>query len=427
MRYNMFNRFEVLRYPDPEGLSARLAAFTSSGEATGPPHPGIAVTQPPKPDMSGNETIPPVKENTPPDKEKEVVSKENEEEEEEEKEFPVIGKGKAAAAEDKPKEFDEAAFDALTEEEAKDLEEKAAKKFKDLKAELKVFKKREFKPDLESIPEYKSIKEENASLKAAKEENESLRKRLEDVMKTSDEIAVKESPDFISRVRKPIADMKGAIQVLAESVNMDPIDLMAIIAEKDPAKQDKALEVMESKVPRRTLSRIEMFCDDYLKIEQAEQELLADIPKTLAASRKQQKEQEEANRKLMTGQFHEAARTSFKEYGHTVPGWTDSSGALTDLAESVIKDVKTNIDPHALEPDDLGFMIFASKALPAATKEIKRLRKALKAAGKEDSITIPGTPPAPVKKPDPDVIKPGTTLAERMKGMRFTFDPSRVG
>jgi hypothetical protein len=417
MKYNMFNRFEVLRYPDPEGLTARLSAFAAgTGGVDTPDTPPVAVTQdPPVTD----------KENTPPIKGKEVEIKAKEEEEEEkEDEFPVIGKGKAPAA--KPDEFDEAAFDAAVEEDVKGMEEKAAKKFKDLKAELKVLKKKEFKPDPESIPEFRSLKEEVASLKTAKEENESLRKRLEEVMKTSDEIAVKESPDYIARVRKPLADMKGAIKVLAESVSMDPIDLMAIIAERDPAKQDKALEMMETKVPRRTLSRIEMFCDDYLKIEQADQELLSDVPKTLEVSRKAQREQEEQNRKALTGQFHEAARVSFKDYGHTVPGWTDSSGALTDLAQSVLRDVKVNIDPHTLEPDDLGFMIFASKALPAATKEIKRLQKALKAAGKESAIAIPGTPPAPAKKPDPDEVKPGTTLRERMKGQNFTFNPSLV-
>jgi len=430
MRHNSMNRFQALYSPDPDGLSARLAAFVDGPKEEAKPVEEVKPDSTPKakPVASTQEVKPdadPAKPDPAPAA-KPVVAKPDdapeEEEEDDDVEFPEIGK---TTTKEEPKELDEDAFDAETAKAAEGMDEKASVKFKKLRDELKVFKKREFKPDPEAIPEFKALKAEAEELRKKAEEAEGLRARLDAVMKTSDELAVKESPEFISKVKEPLREMKGAIAVLAEASGIAPVDLLNIIAEEDPAKQDKALTALESKLPRRTLSRIERFCDDYKIIEQEESRLLSDIPKSLAETRKQQAEQAEKSKKLATSQFQGAARKSFESYAHTIPGFSDESGQLSETAKAAQNDAIA-IDPHTLEPDDLGFMMFASKALPAATKEIKRLRKELRLLKGGEASPIPGTPPKP-KKAQADEAPKGQTLAERMKGQSFTFNPSMVG
>jgi hypothetical protein len=129
---------------------------------------------------------------------------------------------------------------------------------------------------------------------------------------------------------------------------------------------------------------------------------------------------------LVVGQFQDAARKSFADYGHTVPGFTDSSGVLTAAAQAA-QDASITVDPHTLTPEDIGFMAFASKAVPAMRKEILRLSKENSALKGGNSTTIPGSPPA-TPKPNGDTPPPaGQTLTDRMKGQTFTFNPSLVG
>lgn len=424
MRYNSLNRFHPLfAKHDPDGLSARMEAFLAP--TAKPDEPPVASTQDEPPAKPAEVKPAPAAKAVEIKPAAEAVVPANEEDEEDEEElFPEIGKPAAAAKPDAG--LDEAAFDAETTKAVEGMDEKAGDKFKALRAELKEWKKKEFKPDLESIPEYKNLKAEALEAQKIREERDGLKARLESVMKTSDELAVKESPEYISKVKGPIKEMETTILPLISEASGIPIEeLMALIAEANPAKQDKALEAMERTVPRRTMSKIERLCDDYRVIQQDEQRLLADIPKSLAQARQQQAEQAEQNRKAMTGQFQSAARKSFAEYGHTVPGFTDSAGVLSDTAEAVQAEAVA-VDPHSLTPEDLGFMIFASKALAPARKEIRRLQKELSALKAGKGHTIPGKPDSGVKPPAANAPK-GETLADRMKGQNFTFNPGMVG
>lgn len=412
MNYNPFNRFQRLFAPDPEGLSARLAAFTATPAEPAAPVV-VASTQPVEPVPP---VVPPVEPAAP------AAGDPPAEEEEDEFQFPEVGKP-VVTGDPKVTEFDEAAFEAETTKAAEGMEAKAFDKFKALRAELKVFKKQEFKPDPNSIPEFTALKAEVEELRKKAEENDGLRTRLDSVMKSSDELAVKESEEFISKVTTPIADMKAAAKALAESAGLSPEDLLAIIADKDSLKQDKALSALEANVSRRTLSRIERLCDDYRVIEQDEARLLADIPKTLASARAQEAQRAEQDRKALTGQFQAATRASFTQYAASVPGFVDATGALTPAGLAAQSDTLA-IDPHALTPDELGFLVFASKGLAAARKEVVRLTKENRALG--GKATIPGKTTAPAKVVEP-VAPEGQTLKERMKGQNFTFNPSFVG
>lgn len=426
MMYNAFNRFQRLFSPDPDGLSARLSAFVKDT----PSNPPVASTQDPPAKAGEPTTI--ITQDPPQNQDPNPDDNAGDDTEDDDEQFPDIGNQTSAppAAD----ALDEAAFDeetaAMAEGMSKEIKGNNKKsefdKFSDLRAELKTLKKKAFNPDPESIPEYKALKAEVEDLRKAKEELDGTKARLDAVMKSSDELAVKESPEFISKVREPLAEMKTAISSLAEAASLSPEDLMAIIAEEDPGKQDKALTALESRLPRRTLSRIERFCDDYKVIEQEESRLLADIPKSVAAARKQQQDQIEQNKRLATGQFQESARKSFAEYAHTVPGFTDSAGQLSETAKAT-QAAAVAVDPHALTPDDLGFMIFASKALPAARKEIKRLQKEVSLLKGTSHETIPGKAPLPAKAPSSQTPPPGQTLRDRMKGQSFTFNPSMVG
>jgi hypothetical protein len=187
--------------------------------------------------------------------------------------------------------------------------------------------------------------------------------------------------------------------------------------------QDAALEALENKIGRRSLSRMERFCDDYREIESHRSSLMENAPKTLAEGRKQQEAQAEEGRKVLTGQYQEAARDSFKKYAHTIPGFTDSSQQHTDSAAASQARV-VSIDPHSLAPEDLGYALFAADALPILRKEFVKLQKENRALkGATGNSSIPGA--VPKQKPATEEVR-GETLADRMRGQTFTFDPGKV-
>jgi hypothetical protein len=179
------------------------------------------------------------------------------------------------------------------------------------------------------------------------------------------------------------------------------------------------LEALHQKVGARTAGRIERFCDDYKAAQEKGAELLANSGKNAERARlaRDQAAREEANQKVEL--FKSSVEGSFTNYAKRIPGFTDSSGNLTDLAKATM--AKTaSVDLHSLGADDLGYMAFAANVLPEARKAIVALQKELSIlkGSKPAPKALDGST-APQREPEDDYMG----LAERMKGMEFTFTP----
>lgn len=416
MKYNTYNQF--LRAPADdevagEGLSSRLEAFikdnniASDGTSPEPVEP--------KPVVADAPVDPPVSSTKPEDEKpnEEVVLDEVDDDDDD---LPSIGAQKKAE-EAKP-DLD---FDAQTDAIVKAIEAKGhpGDEYKRLRSELKALKEKKPMADLESIPEVQELKQKAAEADRFKAEADALRERQKELLRVNDEVAVKESDEFINSVRKPIAEMEKVVGLIAESAEIDAETLFSIITEQNITKQDKMLEALHEKVGSRTAGRIERFCDDYKAIESKGAAMLADASKSAEQSRltREQAVRAEAQKKVEL--FKVSVESSFTNYAKRIPGFTDSSGNLTDLAQATL--AKTaEVDLNALGPDDLGYMAFAANALPEARKAIVKLQKelALAKGSKAPTKALDGVTSPPPEKGDEYM-----GLAERMKGMEFTFTP----
>ncbi len=402
------NRFNRLCAPlddtemAAEGLGSRLSTFLGdnpTGEA-----PEAPTDPPPGQETPAGETV------VPPTEETDV-----------EEEFPELGKPAPVTAETTPAAFDEAAFDASTEEEVKGMEVKAGAKFKALKANLKEATKEllalKSKPATVELPA--EVQTELATLRATALEAEGLRQRNTELLQLNDAVAVRESPEFIAQVKEPIAAMDGILALIAESAGLDLQVLAAVVLETDFVKQDKMLDQLEPKLGR-SMRKLEKIVEDYKGVKDLETRMLANPGKSLETTRAAREQAAKAEQAVRTGAFKAATTESFTAYAARVPGFTDSSGSLTDLAKATL--AKTvSIDPQSLTPEDLGYMGFCTNAFPEA-------RKAIVALQKENALLRAGKPlPKPLGGADTPAAEVVETeqphgLVDAMKGKVFTFN-----
>ena len=406
MKYNRPNAFlrneadgEEPNY-EAEGFSAKLAEF----HAANPAAPSALFGGEDEP---GDEA-PPAKEDPPAAAEEDDIA------------FPEIGV-KPVSEEAKP--FDEAAFDAETESEVKALDPKQAAAWKKIKERTKAAEKKlaEATSSAPSAPA-PEVAAELARLKTLEVEAEGLRQRNQELLRANDQTAVRESDEFKKQVSAPLDEMAAVIRAMAEASEIDPGTLASIIEETDVAKQDKMIDALGTKLSPRAMNRVERLADDYKAITLKERDMLAEAGKTIEQQRvaRQAAEREEQGRRVTA--FKASVEDSFTKYAAAVPGFTDSSGALTDLGQAVLAKTST-VDIAKLGPDDLGYLAYTANALPEMRRELVKLRKenSILRGSKPRETVAPGSPPV-AHSADDDLAEDGMPkgLLDRMKGVRFS-------
>tara|TARA_R110002110_G_scaffold5141_4_gene26446 strand:- start:2610 stop:3905 length:1296 start_codon:yes stop_codon:yes gene_type:complete len=410
---------------DSEGLGSKLESFLSNGDRQDGEEPKDAIESEVKPKIDPNAN-PEEGSLEASEAEKKVEVKLDDGEEEEEEDLPGLGDKKPAeeseeSEESEGSEFDEKKFDEQTEAETKDMEPKAANKWKNLKSELKEARKavEEAKSSTSESKPSAEVEAELADLRQKAEESEGLRKRNEELLKVNDKVAIEESTEYLDKVRKPFSEMESILKDLSGHSKIPTDELIAIVMEEDIGKQDSMLEALESRMSTRMVGRIGRIADDYKQVNEVKKDLLANASKTLETSRinSQKAATEDALRK--TQAFKASTEESFASYAGRIPTFTDSSGSLTELAKSVM--AKTaSMDPSTFDSSDLGYMAFATNALPAARKAIVDLQKeikALKVGSSSGSKGIDGSPSTSTTNDDGEE----KGLRESMEGIDFTF------
>lgn len=340
---------------------------------------------------------------------------ESDDDESDDEEFPELGKKKEA----KPAESNDD-LDKETEEEIKGMEPKAGEKWKALKAELKKARQEaeEAKSGSKISPE---IETELTELRQKAAEVEALRKRNEELLKVNDRVAVEESEEYQIKVKTPFSEMEKALKSLADHAKIPLDKLIDIVTEDDIAKQDQLIEELEDKVSARMAGRVARIADDYKAVSETKTKLIENAKQTLEQSRISRATAEKAEKERTAKAFKISSEESFKNYASRIPSFVDSSGNLTDLAKDVMEKT-ASIDPSTLDSADLGYMAFCANSFPEARKTIVQLQKEikmLKASQGGGSKTISGSPSTKQNEPD----DPEVGLANRMKGVEFTFSP----
>lgn len=386
---------------DSEGLESRLAKFASGTLEEPPP---VIPDQPKKKEEEEEVPIAAPPKKTPDAKD---------EDESEDEDFPQLGIKKAEAKKPSDDELDQE-----TEEEIKGMEPKAGEKWKALKADLKKARQEaeEAKSSAKVNPE---IEQELTELRQKAAEAEALRKRNEELLKVNDRVAVEESEEYQIKVKAPFSEMEKALKSLADHAKIPLDKLIDIVTEEDIATQDQLIEELEDKVSARMAGRVARIADDYKAVSDTKAKLLENARQTLEQSRIARANTEKAEKERTAAAFKISSEESFKTYGSRIPSFVDSSGNLTELAKDVMEKT-ASMDPSTLDSSDLGYMAFCTNSFPEARKTIVKLQKEiqmLKATQGTGPKPIGGSPSQRTNEPE----DPETGLADRMKGVEFTF------
>lgn len=338
-------------------------------------------------------------------------------------EFPDIGE----EVEEEPETFDEDGYDKETQALLKSLEEKGhpGDVYKKLRAELKEAKQATTNKqvNVDEIPEYLEAKKELEALKPLKDEVEGLRQQRDELLKVTDEVAVETLPEFIQGVKEPLKAMDTDLSAIAQATGVDKAALLAVIREKDLGKQDTMLGELEGDLSRRALARLERIMEDYPKVIETRDKMYENKSDEIRRSRENQEVEQRKQSEAQIQEFQSNTKSAFDRYAKSIPGFLDSTGNLSQRAQTEMKKAMA-INIHDLSTGDMAFLAFSARAIGPMREELRRL----------ESLTNGGKSPSskPAKIADPGSTKPNSTeepesFMEAMKGKDFTFNPNFAG
>lgn len=315
-----------------------------------------------------------------------------EDEEEEEDDFGLPGLGEKAdppeGKKEDPKPFDEAAFDKQTEQEVAGLDPKQGEAWRTLKNEVKALRKAE--ADRAGFNErLKQLEEENQALKETAGEVEAMRERVKSVTSRNAELLLEDSAEYQSKVVVPHKDITETIDALAEARGVPKEEIWAAIRENEPVKRMAMIDALEEKIGGRHALAVQQMATDMRIIARHDQEMRANAEQIVEQAKRADLQTREKSSEADIEAFRASARESFTRYADRIPGFTDETKNLTDAAEAARAKALT-VDVTKLASGDLGYMVFSVQALPAALRELKRLRTENRdlrvAAGKKETI-----------------------------------------
>ena len=268
--------------------------------------------------------------------------------------------------ESKPGEFDETAFDKQTEEVVKGFDVKAATKFKELRAELKVAKQTVITPDVQA-------KLSELELKAS--ELDGVKARLAEVSSQSAKLKVESGDKYLAEVAQPAADIFTRADALATMYEGEPSILRAIIKERDRKTQNELIAEHLKEFSDFDRSEVYRMVQDFNGLITKREKMLANAEVELETEKTQRIEGEKRALQEQRLAVQRRQKDIWDKYKEVIPGLSDEQGDTPALKALVAKSMA--IDFSQAKANDMAFAAFAGSVLPHAVKEIAALRKEL--------------------------------------------------
>jgi len=308
--------------------------------------------------------------------------------------LPTLGSKPEPVSEEPAQEdqFDEAAFDAATNQEVEGLDPGKGEAWKKLKEELKAYKKGEIQlPELQVKLE--TLEKENASLKETADEVEAIKARMKSVTSRNAELLLEESQEYQDSVILPHREISKTISALAQAKKINEEDIWEVIGEGDPAKRINMLDELENSIGGRNSLLVQNMANDIRVIAEKDKQMRENAESIVAQAKTiDAKSQQEAS-SVRASDFKVEAKQAFELHSSKIPGFSDESGMLTDAGRSAQAST-TTVDVNSLSVGDLAYMAFATEALPQSLRKIRSLEKENRdlrvAAGDKSSDILPG-------------------------------------
>lgn len=328
--------------------------------------------------------------------------------------LPVIGAVKKDEVEDKPV-FDADSFDAETNAILKKIEDAGhpGDVYKGLRAELKKYKSGEVASETYQ-KQLEELQKTNKELAEKAAQVDAVNERMQGIVQRNAELALQEDPEYQSKVISPYNEIKRTVAAISETKGIEEAEIWAAIKEPNIAKRMQMVDALEERgLSGRYALAIESMSKQREDVIEADRRMRS----SAVAIAEQRKNAELAQQAGMTEEqvraFQQAAKASFERYASKIPGFTDGSGNMTDLAKSA-QARSVTVDPGTLGSGDLGYMVFSTNALPEALREIKRLEaenRDLRVAAGKSGKTISGGSRKKAPKDKDDVDADGKPLS----------------
>jgi hypothetical protein len=291
--------------------------------------------------------------------------------------------------EEEEKTADEGGEDkeAVEEETPKNLTEKAAVKWSELRNENRTYKK-----------EIESLKAELDQLKSTPvvdtSEVDKLRQVNAEYEKELNASRVEGTREYKANVVEPMVNVVGFLNSLAEKYELTSRDLLDALAESDQSKQSDLLTDLATAMNERDRLRLYSAADDYNEIirrrehyKTTSQEFLA----KLEADRQSQLTQQQAESEKLTLEAKQAYEKA------TAKVFMDLKKAIPSLAdEEVATDVQrlAKEDYTSASPELKSYLAHSGALLPYMLKSLKEARENLEKANKTIAGYRNGSPKA---------------------------------
>ena len=310
--------------------------------------------------------------------------------------------------EEKTDDFDDKAFEEQTDALTKGMEAKPGEKFKELRNELKEFKKKA----LESVVPEDTVKE-IAALKLQIQEQEGLQARFDEMAGKSAKLQVESSKAYESGITKPAKALFEKADALAEAYQIDPSHVRAIIKESDVAKRDAMVEEFLSDVPAYNQARVIHHSEEFSSLLQKREDMLSDADATISKGLaenivSEQKALDEQRQVVQTIQGD-----IFEKYKDKIPGFMEDGQETAAFKQ--LKGKGLSIDFGKARARDQALAAFSGVVLPHAMQEISKLQKELSAYRDEDASAKKGSTSSG------NSVKPSSVKREESVGFMDNF------
>ena len=295
------------------------------------------------------------------------------EETEETEEQPEEAKETEESEEVEEKEDDttKTPLDELSEDVGDDWTPKAAKRFKQLKDELKSSTS-EIETLRQKTEEYESKIKELTAMNEA-EDPAALKEKLEQFEQEQKFNNLEETEAYKQAVTEPLKDLLDQTEQIAEKYGIDTEALIDAVAMEDETEQDKVLEDLLSLASDRDKSRIFRVIEATEPIMQARQDMYENVEQAIA-------EAQEADRKAEAQSIAERVKERQDAVADVATRVSEKLPFLSGIEGFDMEPVKEKAaesDPTTLHPVDHAYNSIASQILPTVVKEYASLRKEL--------------------------------------------------
>lgn len=254
-------------------------------------------------------------------------------------------------------------------EEPKDWTPQAAKRFKELKAELKTYRSRA--EELEQAVSQKESRLQELQALAENPEYQQLQERIAEYESQMLVTKLESSHAYKTLVEQPLANLVQEADGIAEKYSLDSNTLIEVIAESDEATQEEQLSELLANASDRDKFRIYKIIEEVRPILEQRQILMEHSQAALREAEELENQRHQQTLVQRVQQRQEAANSVADKLKSKLTFLSGMEGV--DL--SAIAKEAAELEPSTLDPVTGTYQAMAAKLLPKMAAQYMSLQK----------------------------------------------------